>query len=200
MSAPSWLSSFILLLLVLDPLGNIPTFLALLKNVDPARRRTVILRECVVATVLLFAFLGVGDHFLKLLGLSQSSLGIAGGIILFLIALRMVFESSDKVFGGLPQGEPFIVPLAIPMIAGPSALATVILFSTQRQVHALSAALAIALAMGVTTGILLLGSRISRFVGDRGLEAMQRLMGLLLTAIAVEMFLRGVVAFMKAGL
>lgn len=197
MSQPAWLSAFILLLLVLDPLGNIPTFMALLKNVEPKRRRVVILRECAVATVLLFVFLGVGDGFLKLLGLSQSSLGIAGGIILFLIALRMVFESSDKVFGGLPQGEPFIVPLAIPMLAGPSALATVILFSTQAQVSVWVAMLAIALAMAVATVILLLGSRITRFVGERGLEAMQRLMGLLLTAIAVEMFLRGLREFVR---
>lgn len=198
MSQPAWLSAFILLLLVLDPLGNVPTFMALLKNVEPARRRRVILRECAVATALLIAFLGVGEKFLKLLGLSQSSLGIAGGIILFLIALRMVFESSEKVFGGLPQGEPFIVPLAIPMLAGPSALATVILFSTQHQVSAWSAMIAIVLAMALTTTVLMLGSRITKLVGERGLEAMQRLMGLLLTAIAVEMFLRGVVAFMKA--
>jgi MarC family membrane protein len=198
MSPPAWVSAFVLLLLVIDPLGNVPTFMALLKNVEPARRRAVILRECLVATLLLFLFLAVGAHFLKLLGLSQSSLGIAGSIILFLIALRMVFESSEKVFGGLPQGEPFIVPLAIPMLAGPSALATVILFSSQKHVGAGSAMIAIALAMAVTTLVLLLGSRITRFVGVRGLEAMQRLMGLLLTAIAVEMFLRGVVTFVKA--
>jgi MarC family membrane protein len=198
MSSPAWLSAFILLVLVLDPLGNVPTFMALLNHVEPKRRRMVILRECAVATGLLFAFLGVGEHFLKLLGLSQSSLGIAGGIIPFLIALRMVFESSEKVFGGLPQGEPFIVPLAIPMLAGPSALATVILFNTQHQVRAWSAVVAIALAMAVTTFVLLMGMRITRLVGQRGLEAMQRLMGLLLTAISVEMFLRGVVAFMKA--
>lgn len=198
MSQPAWLSAFILLLLVLDPIGNVPTFMALLKNVEPNRRRVVLLRECAVATVLLFVFLGVGERFLRLLGLSQSSLGIAGGIILFLIALRMVFESSEKVFGGLPQGEPFIVPLAIPMLAGPSALATVILFTTQHQVNAGAAMMAIGLAMAVTTTVLLLGSRITRLVGQRGLEAMQRLMGLLLTAISVEMFLRGVVAFMKA--
>lgn len=198
MSTPAWLSAFILLLLVLDPLGNVPTFMALLKNVEAKRRHRVILRECAVATVLLFLFLGVGERFLALLGLSQSSLGIAGGIILFLIALRMVFESSEKVFGGLPQGEPFIVPLAIPMLAGPSALATVILFSTQHQVGLGAAMAAIASAMGVTTVVLLLGTRITRVVGERGLEAMQRLMGLLLTAIAVEMFLRGLRAFMAA--
>ncbi len=199
MSAPPWLNAFVLLLLVLDPLGNVPTFTALLRNVEPQRRRRVILRECAAATVLLLVFLAVGDHFLRLLGLSQSSLGIAGGIILFLIALRMIFESTDKVFGGLPQGEPFIVPLAIPMLAGPSALATVILFSTQHQVSVWNAVVAIVLAMVVTTVVQLVGLPITRFVGQRGLEAIQRLMGLLLTAIAVEMFLRGVVAFMKAG-
>jgi MarC family membrane protein len=199
MPAPAWLNAFVLLLLVLDPVGNVPTFMALLKNVEPKRRRLVVLRECAVATVLLLVFLGIGGDFLKLLGLSQSSLGIAGSIILFLIALRMVFESSEKVFGGLPQGEPFIVPLAIPMLAGPSALATVILFSTQHQVGVWNAVVAIVLAMSVVTMVLLMGSRITRAVGERGLEAMQRLMGLLLTAIAVEMFLRGLTAFMKAG-
>ena len=192
MSAPAWLNAFVVLLLVLDPLGNVATFMALLKNVDPKRRHKVILRECTIATVLLFVFLAVGAQFLKLLGLSQSSLGIAGGIILFLIALRMVF-------GGLPEGEPFIVPLAIPMLAGPSALATVILFNTQHHVREWNAIVAIALAMGVTVLVLLMGTRITRIVGQRGLEAMQRLMGLLLTAISVEMFLRGLVAFMKAG-
>ena len=198
MSPPAWLNAFVLLLLVLDPLGNVPTFMALLKNVEPARRRWVILRECAAATLLLFVFLGIGGHFLKLLGLSQSSLGIAGGIILFLIALRMVFEASENVFGGLPQGEPFLVPLAIPMLAGPSALATVILFSTQHSVSAGAAVIAITLAMAVTTIVLLLGTQLTRVVGVRGLEAIQRLMGLLLTAIAVEMFLRGLKEFMKA--
>ncbi len=199
MTTPAWLSAFILLLLVLDPVGNVSTFMALLKGVEPARRKKVILRECAAAAVLLFLFLAVGERFLKLLGLSQSSLGIAGGIILFLIALRMVFESSDKVFGGLPQGEPFIVPLAIPMLVGPSALATVILLSTEHHVGVGSAMLAILLAMAVTTAVLLLGERITRVLGERGLQAMERLMGLLLTAIAVEMFLRGIREFMRAS-
>lgn len=199
MNPPGWLSAFVLLLLVLDPLGNVSTFMALLRSVDPARRRKIILRECAIATVLLFVFLAVGEQFLKVLGLSQSSLGIAGGIILFLIALRMVFESSEKVFGGLPQGEPFIVPLAIPMLVGPSALATVILLGTEHHVGVGSVMLAIVLAMAVTTVILLLGARITRVLGERGLQAMERLMGLLLTAIAVEMFLRGIREFMKVS-
>jgi MarC family membrane protein len=199
MTSPAWLSAFILLLLVLDPMGNVSTFMALLRGVEPTRRRKIILRECAVAMVLLLLFLGVGERFLAILGLSQSSLGIAGGIILFLIALRMVFESSAKVFGGLPEGEPFIVPLAVPMLVGPSALATVILLSTEHHVGMGTAMLAIVLAMTVTTIVLLLGERIARVLGERGLQAMERLMGLLLTAIAVEMFLRGVREFMKAS-
>jgi MarC family membrane protein len=198
MTPPAWLNAFVLLLLVLDPIGNIPTFIALLRGAQPTRRKTIVLRECAVATVLLILFLWVGDQFLKVLGLSQSSLGIAGAIILFLIALRMVFESSAKVFGGMPEGEPFIVPLAIPMLVGPSALATVILLGSEHQVGKGTAILAIVLAMIVTTVVLLLSERIARVLGERGLQAMERLMGLLLTAIAVEMFLRGIKEFMKA--
>ncbi|HSJ03026.1 MAG: MarC family protein [Verrucomicrobium sp.] len=197
MHPTDWISALVLLLIVLDPLGNLPTFAALLQKVEPARRSRVILRECAIALVVLYLFMAFGSGFLKLLGLSHSSLGIAGSIILFLIALRMVFESSDKVFGGLPQGEPFIVPLAIPMLAGPSALATVILFTTRQEVSTIGAVAAITLAMGITATLLFLGTHITRLLGERGLEAMQRLMGLLLTAIAVEMFLRGVKEFMK---
>lgn len=196
MSTPDWFSALVLLLIVLDPLGNVPAFTALLRQVEPARRTRVILRECAIALGVLYLFLAGGGAFLKLLGLSQNSLGIAGSIILFLIALRMVFESSDKVFGGLPQGEPFIVPLAVPMLAGPSALATVILFNSGEDISLPGAVGAITLAMLATTVVLLLGTQITRWVGERGLEAMQRLMGLLLTAIAVEMFLRGVKEFM----
>ncbi|WP_009962717.1 MarC family protein [Verrucomicrobium spinosum] len=197
MRPTDWISALVLLLIVLDPLGNVPVFSSLLRQVEPARRKRVILRECGIALVVLFLFLAFGGGFLKLVGLSQSSLGIAGSIILFMIALRMVFESTEKVFGGLPQGEPFIVPMAIPMLAGPSALATVILFTTREGISTLGAVGAISIAMGVTCIVLLLGERIIRLVGERGLAAMERLMGLLLTAIAVEMFLRGVKEFMK---
>jgi len=193
---PAWISAFVLILLVLDPLGNVPVTLALMRPVPPEHRNRVILRECILALVVLLLFLVFGDGVLRLLGLSQSSIGIAGGIILFLIALRMVFESSEKVFGGLPQGEPFIVPIAVPILAGPSALATVILLGTRQSVTPFQAAGAIVLAMAVTVAVLLQATRIVRWLGERGVEAMQRLMGLLLTAIAVEMFLKGLSSFM----
>jgi MarC family membrane protein len=192
-----WISALVLLLIVLDPVGNVMVFSSLLRQVEPARRKWVILRECGIALGVLYFFLAFGGGFLKLVGLSQSSMGIAGSIILFMIALRMVFESSEKVFGGLPQGEPFIVPMAIPMLAGPSALATVILFNTREGVSTLGAVGAITIAIAATCTVLLLGERITRLVGERGLAAMERLMGLLLTAISVEMFLRGVKEFMK---
>jgi len=195
MHTPGWLSAFILLLLVLDPIGNVPVMMALMRNVAPERRARVILRECAFALLLLVVFLGIGGKFLQLLGLSQSSVGIAGGIILFLIALRMVFESSENVFGGLPQGEPFVVPIAVPFLAGPSALGTVILLGTKESLNIMEAGLALVLAMGATAGVLLLGNRIVKLVGERGVEALQRLMGLLLTAIAVEMFLQGLKAW-----
>lgn len=197
MHIPGWLSAFILLLLVLDPIGNVPVMMALMRNIAPERRARVILRECAFALLLLLLFLGIGGRFLQLLGLSQSSVGIAGGIILFLIALRMVFESSENVFGGLPQGEPFIVPIAVPFLAGPSALGTVILLGTKESLNAVETGLALVLATGVTAGVLLLGNRIVKLVGERGVEALQRLMGLLLTAIAVEMFLNGLTQFWK---
>ncbi len=199
MHTPAWLSAFILLLLVLDPIGNVPVMMAMMRNVDPARRSRVILRECAFALLLLLLFLGVGGRFLQLLGLSQSSVGIAGAIILFLIALRMVFESSENVFSGLPQGEPFIVPIAVPFLAGPSALGTVILLGTKESLSPLQAGFALVLAMGVTAAVLLMGHRIVKLVGERGAEAMQRLMGLLLTAIAVEMFLNGLMQFLHAA-
>ena len=109
----------------------------------------------------------------------------------------MVFESSENVFGGLPQGEPFIVPIAIPFLAGPSALGTVILLGTKQSLNIAQAGAALVLAMAVSTFILLQGGHIVRWLGEKGVEAMQRLMGLLLTAIAVEMFLRGLMSFMR---
>ena len=123
----SFISATILLLLVADPLGNIPIFVAALRGVPSGRRAAVILRECLIAFAILLLFMFVGHRFMDALGLSDVSLQIGGGVILFLIALRMVFPVPEGIFGSSPGGEPFIVPLAIPALAGPSALATVLL-------------------------------------------------------------------------
>jgi len=193
----SFASAVVILVLVADPLGNIPVFVALLQNVEPARRVRVIVRECAIAFAVLVAFMLFGREILTLLGLSDRSLNIAGGVILFLIALRMVFRENETIFAGLPAGEPFIVPLAIPSIAGPAAIASVILLVSRAPQRMLEWSIAIALAMSVSLLVLLFAERIARLVGARGLYAFERLMGLILTAVAVEMLLRGIEAFVQ---
>ncbi|MBI3918024.1 MAG: MarC family protein [Betaproteobacteria bacterium] len=191
-------SAALILLLVMDPLGNIPIFIALLKDVDPARRVTIIVRECAIAFTVLLVFVFTGRQFLDLLGLSDSSLNIAGGVILFLIALRIIFKHPEGVFGDRPQaGEPFIVPLAIPSIAGPTAMATVVLLVSRAPERIVQWVTALVVAMAITLALLLFAERISKLVGERGLLALERLMGLILTAIAVEMLLRGIEAFVR---
>lgn len=198
MDASFW-SVFLLLLLVIDPLGNVPIILAALRTVEShERRRIVLLRECFFALVVLFAFLGLGQQLLTVLGLSQQSVGIAGGIVLFLISLRMIFEPPESVFGGLPSGEPFIVPLAVPFLAGPSAFATILLLAARPHPGHWGIALALLLAMAVSACVLLMGSKLVRWLGERGLDAFQRLMGLVLSAMAVEMFLRGARDFLAS--
>ena len=188
-------SAAVLLLLVIDPFGNLPIVIAALAKVAPERRRRVVLRECVAAYVILLAFMFGGRTFLAWLQLSETSLAIAGGIILFLIALRMVFRHPDGVFGDPPGAEPFIVPLAVPSIAGPSALATVMLMVSRDPSRTLAWVAALTAAMIVTTLVLLAAHRLQRALGERGMLAVERLMGLVLTALAVQMLLDGVRAF-----
>jgi len=195
----SFASAIVILLLVMDPIGNIPLFVSLLRNVDPARRVTVVVRECAIAYALLLAFVFFGKRMLDLLELSDSSLNIAGGVILFLIALRMIFKHPEGIFGTTDTiaGEPFIVPLAIPSIAGPTALATVILMVSRAPERVLEWVVALTVAMTLTLVLLLSAERVSKWVGERGVLALERLMGLALTAIAVEMLLRGIEAFVR---
>ena len=193
----SFTSAIVILLLVLDPVGNIPLFLSLLAPVAPQRRVRVSLRECAIAFAVLILFVLFGPSILSLLGISDPSLTIAGGVILFLIALRMIFRTPDGLFGDAPQGEPFIVPLAIPSIAGPTAIATVVLLVSRAPQRLPEWIAAVSVAMTVTVVVLLLASRIAKWVGDRALLAFERLVGLILTAIAVEMLLRGIRMFVQ---
>ena len=193
----SFVSAVVILLLVTDPIGNIPLFVALLRSVPPRRRTRVIVRECAIALAVLVAFVLFGGWLLELFGLSDRSLNIAGGVILFLIALRMIFRSPEGIFGDSPSGEPLIVPLAIPSIAGPAAIATVVLLVSRAPQRLPEWLAAVGVAMAVTLVTLRLAARISRWVGERALVAFERLMGLLLTAIAVEMLLRGIEDFVR---
>lgn len=193
----SFVSAVVILLLVMDPVGNIPLFIAMLRSVVPERRKAVVIRECLIAYGVLIAFVFFGRAILKLLGLSGASLTIAGGVILFLIALRMIFRRPEGIFGDTPDGEPFIVPLAIPSIAGPTAIATVVVLVSDAPQRLFEWLSAVTVAMAATLALLVTAERVSKLVGERGLLAFERLMGLILTAIAVEMLLRGVEAFVR---
>ncbi len=183
-------SAFVLLFLVMDPAGNVPMFLAALAPVAPERRRRVLVRELLIALGVLVTFLFLGPQLLALLGVSESGLSIAGGIILFLIAIRMIFPSAHAVTEDL-DGEPFIVPLAIPFVAGPSAMATVMLVMSHDPLRWPTWLAALVLAWGASAALLLVANRLGRRLPRRGLVAVERLMGMLLTAIAVEMLIRG---------
>ena len=192
-----FLSAVILLTLVTDPFGNMPLVNAMLGDMPEGRRRLVIARECLIAYALLLAFMFGGQSFLALMRLSQTSLSIAGGVILFMIAIRMVFAKLDGTFGEKSGGEPFIVPLATPLIAGPSALATVMLMASRDPAQVGMWAAAITVTMLVTTLVLLAGTKLHRWLGEHAMHAIERLMGLILTAIAVEMLLAGIREFVK---
>jgi len=193
----SFLSMVVILLLVMDPLGNVPLFLTLLRGVEARRRMRVIARECVIAAAIMMIFAFCGSAILDVFGISDPSLTMAGGVVLFLIALRMIFGGVDGMYGEAPAGEPFIVPLATPAIAGPAAIAAIVLLASAAPGRLLERVAAIAIATCVTLLVLIAAGRISELVGERGLVALERLMGLILTAIAVEMLLRGVTAFVR---
>jgi multiple antibiotic resistance protein len=190
------LQVIVTLLLVMDPLGNVPLFLSVLRTVDPARRRKVLLREIAFAYIVLAAFLLVGDHLMRFVGLEQPAVSIAGGIVLFLIALRMVFPSDSGMRNPQLEGEPFLVPLAVPLIAGPSALATLLLLQSASHGATASLLVALTIAWAITAVILMSSTVLYRVLHERGLLAMERLMGMLLVMVAVQMLLNGVRVFL----
>src|SRR6266705_566263 len=166
----SFASAVVILLLVTDPIGNIPLFVSLLRHVEPERRVRVIVRECAIALAVLLICVPFGGSLLELFGLSERSLNLAGGVILFLIALRMIFHGSEGIFGEAASREPQRVPEWL---------------------------LAVTVAVAACLVALVFAERISRWVGEGVLAAFERLMGLLLTAIAVEMLLRGIEGFVR---
>jgi MarC family membrane protein len=194
-------SAAVLLFFVMDPIGNIPLFLSALRPVAPRRRLWVVVRELVIAYAVLLAFLFAGRPLLSQLGISEPALTIAGGIVLFLIAIRMVFPAAHGTLGEPSEGEPFIVPLAIPYVAGPSALATVLLMTSRDPGRQVEWVMAVSVAWLASAAILLVGAKLSGFLGDKGLTAIERLMGMLLVAAAVQLFLDGLakVAIFREG-
>jgi MarC family membrane protein len=193
----NFFQTFILLLLVTDPFGNVPLFVTALSPVPRARRPRIVLRECAIAFIVLLLFMFFGRHFLAALQLSEVSLRIGGSVILLLIAIRMVFPHPDGVLGKSEHGEPFIVPLAIPALAGPSALATVLLFSSNTTGEVMVHVAALAAVGVVWLAVFLSAEKLQNALGPQVMTAFERLMGLILTAMSVEMLLGGVRAFVK---
>ncbi len=193
----SFFQTFILLLLVTDPFGNVPLFVSALAPVEKKRRARIVVRECAIAFLVLLVFMFFGRHFLTALQLSEAALRIGGAVILLLIAIRMVFPHPDGVLGKTDGGEPFIVPLAIPALAGPSALATVLLFSSNTTAEVMVHVGALAAVAGVWLAVFLGAERLQNALGPQVMTAFERLMGLILTAMSIEMLLGGVREFVK---
>lgn len=180
----------LLLFIVLDPLGNVPLYLSQLRSVPEHRRRYVAMRELAVAYIVLLLFFFAGTAFMKMLALDIAAVNIAGGVVLFLIALRMIFPTADGPLGVAGStAEPFIVPLAVPAVAGPGALSVVLLLREANPNETLTLFGSLSIAWLASALILAGAPRLHRLLRDEGILAMERLMGLLLVIIAVQMFL-----------
>ncbi|OGR72978.1 MAG: hypothetical protein A2089_14645 [Elusimicrobia bacterium GWD2_63_28] len=194
-----FISTVFTLTLVMDPLGNIPLFMSALKNVSEERRRKVIARELFIALGIMVFFLLFGKYFVSALALDLTAMSVAGGIVLFLIAMQMIFPTHHSAFAEGPEGEPFIVPLAIPLIAGPSTLTTVLLFSLQDPGRIGMWAGVVGVAWLINAVILAgMSGWLSRLLGARGLLAMEKLMGMILVTISVQMIMTGIKKFLAA--
>jgi MarC family membrane protein len=187
----TFLSAFILLLLVLDPFGSLPIFISILGAVAPERRTFVAVREVLIAFAVLVLFMVSGQGFLTLMRLSERSLEVAGGVILIIIAIRMIFGGGEIYGADIGKREPFIFPLAVPLLAGPSAMATVLLLASRQPDHLVTWIGALTAALAISGIVLLAANHIRRALGDQMVAAVEKLMGLVLTAVAVEMILAG---------
>jgi len=191
-------SAAVTLFLIMDPLGNVPVFNAILSKLEPGRRFQVIARELVIALIILLGFLFAGNAILAFLGLTQSSLNIAGGVLLFIISLRMIFPNNSEGGSDSEIDDPFIVPLAVPLIAGPSTIAVLLLLSSSKPGQVLDWAMALLLAWLGTTVLLVGSPKIHSIIGRRGTRALERLMGMILVILATQMLLNGIRDFIQS--
>jgi multiple antibiotic resistance protein len=190
------LSAIGLLLVTTDPLGNVPGFISILQPVPTARRRRVVIRELLFALGIMLAFLVGGRQLTGLLGIHPEAISIAGALVLFLIAIEMILPGRGRREGNaISDSEPFIVPLATPLVAGPSTLATIILITSNPGGFRIGL-LAILIAWAVVFATLIAAPSIMRAMGERGARAVERLMGMLLVMLAVQMFLNGLAVYL----
>lgn len=189
------LSAAVMLFLIIDPMGNLPIFSSILRHIEKKRRRIVLVRELFIALGIMLLFLYAGQTILNFLSLQREAISISGAIILFLISLKMIFPSDSRTSQTPVGEEPFIVPLAIPLLAGPSLLATLILFAQQDTSRMLDWTIAVVIAWAASVLILMFGEVFERLVGEKGLRAIERLMGMILLMIAAQMFLNGLESY-----
>jgi len=185
-----------LLFFIMDPLGNVPIFLSILKQVPKERHLKIIARELLIALVVLLLCLYFGQHLLSFLGLRQETISITGGVILFLIAIKMLFPAARAEYEDHIEGEPLIVPLAVPLVAGPSILAALLLMVSREPHRMTDWTIALVIAWLASSLILMSSTLLQRLLGERGLVAIERLMGMLLVAMAIQMLLDGVAAYL----
>ncbi|MEM5948222.1 MarC family protein [Spirochaetia bacterium 38H-sp] len=188
------IATMITLILIMDPFGNIPTFLSLLKEYPAKKRQIIIVREMLIALIILLAFLYLGEHILGAMHIKRQALGISGGIVLLMISIKMVFPTG-KEQEALRQ-EPLIVPLAMPLIAGPSAIAMLTLLASQYPGQKTRLAISLAGAWAVSLIILLSAGIIKKLLGKQGIAAVERLMGMLLIAMSIQMLLDGLLSYL----
>lgn len=193
------IESALLLFLVIDPFGNLPVVLSIIGDAPYPKYRRIIVREIVLASLILALFALAGEQLLDYLDIERASISVAGGVILFLISLKMIFRSAAEIFDDSYRDDPCLVPIAVPSLAGPSAITTVMILRTHEQGHVESLLLALCIVMVVTAVVFLLGRGISEHLGRRGLRALEKLMGLLLNLVAVDMILVGIREFLVAG-
>ncbi|CAL4323213.1 UPF0056 inner membrane protein YhgN [Buchnera aphidicola (Chaitophorus populicola)] len=187
------ISTTILLLLIMDPLGNLPVFMTILKNFNSQQRRLILIREMGIALFIMILFLFSGENILKFLNLKTETVSISGGIILFFIAIKMIFPNNeDENHARLPHEEPFLVPLAVPLVAGPSVLATLMLLSHQYSQHINYLIVSLCIAWSITLIILLMSDAFLNIFGKKVVNVLERLMGLILIMLSTQMFLNGI--------
>lgn len=190
-------SAAIMLFFIMDPLGNLPIFMSVLKHIEPKRRNFILARELLFSLAIMLLFLFSGQSVLDFLNVRQETVSIAGGIILFLIAIRMIFPAHGSSAVQSSDGEPFLVPLAIPLVAGPSLLAALILIASQDPSRMTDWTVATCVAWLASAAILMFSGLFHRLLGERGLTAVERLMGMILVMISIQMFLDGIASYLE---
>lgn len=198
MNESNFLNIFLALFLIMDPIGNISSFLAMVRELPPARQRMIILREMGIALVFMLLFNLIGEHLFFFLDLESTAVRLASGVILFLVAIKILFPGPTSLRNHLPAGEPFIIPMAIPLIAGPSLLATIMLFTHEEPSQTIMVSAIIA-AWFLASVVLLLGPQLSRLLGKNGLVAAERLMAMILIMLAIQRFMEGVLEFIQSN-